>query len=91
VQEALTNVLRHAGPGAAATVRLRYASDGLALTVTDTGSGSGPASAGSPGSGGHGINGMRERAAAVGGTFTAGPGTDGGFQVTAELPAGGSA
>ncbi len=84
LQESLTNVLRHAGPGAAAHVCLRYQPDGLTLTVTDDGAANGvpavlPA-------GGHGIDGMRERAASVGGDLTAGPLPGGGFQVRAMLP-----
>ena len=81
LQESLTNVLRHAGPGAAAHVCLRYQPDGLAITVTDDG-----ASTGILAAGGHGIDGMRERAASVGGQLTAGPLPDGGFQVRALLP-----
>src|SRR5579862_1836423 len=67
LQESLTNVLRHAGPGAAAHVCLRYQPDGLAITVTDDGASTGVLAAG-----GHGIDGMRERAASVGGQLTAG-------------------
>jgi|SRR5579872_1412007 len=81
LQESLTNVLRHAGPGAAAHVCLRYQPDGLAITVTDDGASTGVLAAG-----GHGIDGMRERAASVGGQLTAGPLPDGGFQVRALLP-----
>ena len=84
LQESLTNVLRHAGPGAAAHVYLRYQPDGLTLTVTDDGAANG-ASAVLP-AGGHGIDGMRERAASVGGDLTAGPLPGGGFQVRAMLP-----
>jgi signal transduction histidine kinase len=108
LQESLTNVLRHAGPGAAATVRLRYAPDAVTITVTDDGTGldtagSGGADSGSAGSGGagggaggsdaassdgggHGIQGMAERAASVGGSLRAGPVASGGFVVTATLP-----
>jgi signal transduction histidine kinase len=86
IQESLTNVARHAGR-ATATVRLSYAPGWLGIEVSDTGrlpaAGTGRASAGS------GIAGMRERAAAVGGTLTAGPRPGGGFAVTARLPAGG--
>jgi len=86
LQESLTNVLRHAGPGAAATIFLRYEPGRLALTVTDNGT---PAPAeGGDGAGprGHGINGMRERAAAVGGVLTAGRKPGGGFEVMATIP-----
>ncbi len=145
LQESLTNVLRHAGPGAAAEVCLRYQPGFLTITVTDDGprgsvgnggAGRSPVTRGSrgsegshrsggdgsgdyggagspsvsggprgsegdgspPGSGGsrgvappgqqshHGIRGMRERAASVGGELTAGPLSGGGFQVKATLP-----
>ena len=77
-------MLRHAGPGAAAHVCLRYQPGGLTLTVTDDGAANG-VSAVLP-AGGHGIDGMRERAASVGGELTAGPLPGGGFQVRATLP-----
>jgi signal transduction histidine kinase len=87
VQESLTNVIRHAGPADAA-VKLRYHPDEIAIDVTDTGhgptAGSGPLAVG--GTAGHGQAGMRERAAAVGGTVQAGPRPGGGYQVTARLP-----
>jgi len=82
VQESLTNVLRHAGP-ATATVRVTYGSRELALEVIDDGKGSAPDAVAN---GGHGIVGMRERAAAVGGTLDAGPRPGGGFRVHAVLP-----
>jgi signal transduction histidine kinase len=81
VQEALTNVLRHAVP-ASATVTIVYGPERVAITVGDNGTGAAEASDGS----GHGITGMRERASAVGGTLTAGPRPQGGFEVTAVLP-----
>ena len=84
LQESLTNVLRHAGPGAAAHVCLRYRAGGLTITVTDDGTANG-FSAVLPADG-HGIDGMRERAASVGGELTAGPLPGGGFQVKATLP-----
>ena len=84
LQESLTNVLRHAGPGAAAHVCLRYQPEALTITVTDDGPANG-VSAVLP-AGGHGIDGMRERAASVGGELTAGPLPGGGFQVRAQLP-----
>ena len=87
VQESLTNVIRHAGPADAA-VSLRYHRDEIAIDVTDTGhgptAGSGPGAVG--GTAGHGQAGMRERAAAVGGTVQTGPRPGGGYQVTARLP-----
>jgi signal transduction histidine kinase len=85
VQEALTNVRRHAGPGATATVTLGYRPDGLSLVIEDNGRGA----AGEPdgaGAGGNGIAGMRARATALGGELTAGPGSAGGFRVEASLP-----
>jgi signal transduction histidine kinase len=87
IQESLTNAIRHAGP-ATATVSLGYAGSELVITVTDTGRGV-PAEAGAEGGGGHGLAGMRERAASVGGTVEAGPRTGGGFRVRARLPLGG--
>jgi signal transduction histidine kinase len=85
LQESLTNVLRHAGPGAAAHVCLRYQPEALTITVTDDGPANGGDLGGVP-PGGHGIDGMRERAASVGGELTAGPLPGGGFQVSALLP-----
>jgi signal transduction histidine kinase len=82
LQESLTNVLRHAGQGATATVLVSYRPGSLALTVTDNGD----AQEGASGGSGHGISGMRERAAAVGGTLTAGRRAEGGFEVSALLP-----
>ncbi len=80
VQEALTNARRHA-PGAAVDVELRYEDGALYLRIRDNGPG--PA----PDAGGHGLRGMRERAAAVGGTLRTGPAAGGGFLVEAMLPA----
>jgi signal transduction histidine kinase len=148
LQESLTNVLRHAGPQASATIRLRYGPEALTIEVTDDGAGppadrfatpaadpsasppadpsasppadpsasppadpsasppagpsaappagpsaappAGPAAEGNgssrAGQAGHGLTGMAERAAAVGGELTAGPGAAGGFTVLARLP-----
>jgi signal transduction histidine kinase len=85
VQEALTNTRRHAGP-ANARVALTYDGDGVTLQVEDDGVG---AAGGGPAEppGGNGLPGMRERAAALGGSLTAGPLVDGGFRVRARLPA----
>jgi signal transduction histidine kinase len=83
VQEALTNVLKHAGPCRAEVV-LGLAPDGTALDVTVTDDGCGSAS---PNGGGQGLVGMRERVAVLGGSFAAGPGEAGGFVVQARLPA----
>ena len=97
IQEALTNVVRHAGGGVRCTVSLGYADEALEVRVTDDGGGS-PAlvtaggRAGMPGrvpmaaGTGHGIIGMRERANLCGGEFSAGRLPAGGFRVTAVLP-----
>ena len=83
VQEALTNVGRHAD-ASRADVQLTYRSDSLEIEVTDDGRGeTATASSGS----GHGLIGMRERAGLYGGTVLAAPGTAGGFVVRATLPA----
>jgi signal transduction histidine kinase len=82
VQEALTNVLRHAGP-ATAMVRLTYDDDHLSVQVDDDGHGT---AAGWPPVGGNGLLGMRERIAALGGRLDAGPRPAGGFRVLATLP-----
>jgi len=87
VQESLTNVIRHAGP-ATAVVSLTYLADELRIDVSDTGRGASAASATGAAGGtvGHGLAGMSERAAAVGGTVETGPGSRGGFGVAARLP-----
>jgi signal transduction histidine kinase len=82
VQEALTNVARHAGP-AAATVLVRYGEEEVTVQVDDDGRG--PAARHQPASG-KGIAGMRERVAALGGELYAGPRPGGGFRVQARLP-----
>jgi signal transduction histidine kinase len=83
VQESLTNALRHAD---ATDVRVRVARAGAAVTVevADDGSGTARGAGGS----GSGLAGMRERAAALGGSLEAGPAADGGWRVAATLPAG---
>jgi signal transduction histidine kinase len=81
VQEALSNARRHA-PGAAVDVELHYAEDNLRLRIRDNGPGPPPA----PPAGGHGLIGMHERAAAVGGQLHTGAAAGGGFLVTASLP-----
>ena len=90
VQEALTNVSRHAG-AACASVRLHYTRETLSVQVVDDGKGpdvSTGTSTGIRSSGpGLGLVGMRERVSALGGRLQAGPQDDGGFQVRAELPA----
>lgn len=82
VQEGLTNVIKHAGPAATARVLLRRAGPTLEVSVVDDGRGAGATAPG----GGHGLVGMRERAAAYGGTVEAGPVAGGGFAVRARLP-----
>ena len=86
-QESLTNVLKHGGAGARATVALTRAPDGLHLVVTDDGRG---AAAEPAPLGGSGMIGMRQRANAVGGMLEAGPRAEGGFRVAAFLPAHGT-
>ncbi|MEO3973342.1 histidine kinase [Streptomyces sp. CAU 1734] len=81
VQESLTNAVRHGGPGVRIAVSVVRRDPHLRVAVTDNGGGPAPG-----GGSGHGITGMRERARSVGGTLTAGPGNDGGFEVSALLP-----
>ncbi|WP_242903359.1 sensor histidine kinase [Actinomadura terrae] len=84
VQESLTNVTRHAGPGpVTARVRIAYGERDIEVRVEDDGRG---AALLDDRPGGSGIRGMRERAAALGGTFDAGPRSGGGFGVVARLP-----
>jgi signal transduction histidine kinase len=87
VQESLTNVLRHAGPDAHAEVEVVIGPDAVRVRVEDNGRGVAPATEFPDGTGsGAGIAGMRERAAAIGGTLEAGPRPGGGWQVRAVLP-----
>jgi signal transduction histidine kinase len=90
VQEALTNVSRHAGH-ACASVRLHYAPETLSVQVDDDGKGpvisAGTSTGARPSGPGLGLVGMRERVSALGGQLQAGPQDDGGFRVRAELPA----
>jgi signal transduction histidine kinase len=79
VQEALTNVVKHAG-AAACRVTIEYGHDEVTLEVADHGRG------GPPGPGGHGLVGMRERALLCGGDLAADSLPDGGFRVRARLP-----
>ncbi len=81
-QEALTNVLKHAGPGPQVTVLVQWLPAALVLQISDDGRG---AAADSDGAG-HGLLGMRERAAMFGGTVSSGPRPGGGFRVRAEIP-----
>ena len=84
VQEALTNVRKHAGASAAATVRIGYAPDALVIEISDDGRGavSTLATTGA----GHGLMGMRERVDVYGGELFSGPRPGGGFVVRAVLP-----
>ncbi len=86
VQEALTNVTRHAR-ARAATVRVSYGERDVTVEIDDEGRGPGPHT---EGGGGRGIVGMRERVAALGGDLEAGPRPGGGFRVRARLPLDGS-
>ena len=81
VQEALTNVIRHAGTGVSAEVAIEVLDDRVTVSVRDEGEGG----EGGP-SGGHGLVGMRERVELLGGTFSAGRRSGGGFEVQAVLP-----
>jgi signal transduction histidine kinase len=82
VQESMTNVRRHAGPGAIATVTIDYGARALSVRVVDDGRGGSETAKSGEGTG---IAGMRTRAEALGGTLTAGP-TATGFVVAASLP-----
>jgi len=82
VQEALTNVIKHAGAGVSAEVALEQSGDDLRISVRDNGI---EASSHADGQG-HGMAGMRERVAVHGGVLTVGPGVAGGWEVRATLP-----
>jgi len=86
VQEALSNAARYA-PGARVRVQVAYGADRLRVSVADEGAVTGPAA---EAGGGHGLVGMRERVAMLGGSLTAGPVDGGGFAVVTELPYGDS-
>ncbi|MGX7672953.1 sensor histidine kinase [Plantactinospora sp. DSM 117369] len=90
IQEALTNVARHAGPATAA-IELDYRAESLTVRVDDDGSGNGSGNGGSDAVPGVGLVGMRERVAALGGSLHAGPRDGGGFAVRADLPCGAAA
>ncbi|MFF8675914.1 sensor histidine kinase [Streptomyces sp. NPDC015242] len=83
IQEALTNVQKHAGPQAKAEVSVVRVGPNIEITVLDDGTGEGETPAGG---GGHGLLGMRERVTALRGTLTTGPRYGGGFRVHAILP-----
>jgi signal transduction histidine kinase len=89
VQEALTNVVKHA-PGASATVEVAASSAGVRIEIADNG---GPSAASARANGashqpsaGHGLVGLRERVGAFGGWLVAGPRPGGGFRVLAHIP-----
>ncbi len=81
IQESLTNSRRHA-PGAAVDVALHYTGDALLLSIRDNG----PGPPATPPTNGHGLLGMRERTAAIGGELRTGPAAGGGFLVQVTLP-----
>ncbi|WP_405395798.1 sensor histidine kinase [Microbispora hainanensis] len=84
VQEALTNALKHGGPGTRAWVEVTYGRREIELRISDDGRG-----AAAPRMvGGHGLIGMRERAAMYGGSVDAAPRLGGGFRVVARIPVG---
>jgi signal transduction histidine kinase len=80
VQEALTNTLKHAGPGAEARVTLTFTADGVHIEVIDSGAGRS-----SPAIEGAGLRGMRERAAVYDGVVEAGPLDSGGWRIRTKL------
>lgn len=83
VQESLTNAVRHGGPNVSAKVTIEYGEAQLDVLILDDGRGP---SAGTGDGSGHGIVGMRERIAVLGGEFSAGSHTGGGYQVHAIIP-----
>lgn len=85
VQEALTNVVKHAGPGAQATIDLNWTPDGLSLKIGDNGRTAVPAKAR-----GRGLTGMRERVDLAGGNLHFGPRGDSGYLVKAHIPLAGT-
>jgi signal transduction histidine kinase len=85
VQEALTNVVKHAGP-AQAQVTIGYRDQDVTVEVTDDGRGAAALAGDGRGGTGHGLVGMRERVAAFGGDLETGPRPGGGFRVAARLP-----
>lgn len=85
VQESLTNVMKHAGPGSSVTIEITWGSERLALRIGDDGGGR-VVQTEAHRSAGVGLAGLRERAASAGGQLRAGPVDGGGFEVVAELP-----
>jgi signal transduction histidine kinase len=84
VQEALANVVRHAGPGSRAQVTVDATRERVQIRVVDDGQGA----ADSPDAGGQGLRGMKERVTLMGGELRTGPLAEGGFEVSVELPTG---
>lgn len=84
VQEALTNTLKHGGPGTRASVEVAFGHDEIKLEIADDGQGAPALQV----VGGHGLAGMRERAALYGGTLQAAPRIGGGFHVSVRMPVG---
>jgi signal transduction histidine kinase len=82
VQEALTNIRKHAGPAATAAVSLHYGESTIGILVGDDGRGAAALDDGR----GHGLLGMRERVAVYGGTVRSGPKVGGGYEVVVQLP-----
>ncbi|GAA2022099.1 hypothetical protein GCM10009839_19200 [Catenulispora yoronensis] len=85
VQEALTNTVKHAGAGARAEIVLDYGASEISVEIRDDGRGS-AATVPDSRARGLGLPGMRERVRLLGGRFSAGPGSEGGFGVRATLP-----
>lgn len=83
IQESLTNTFRHGGPDVSAKVTIEYGEDHIEVLVIDNGRG---AATGTGDGVGHGIIGMRERIAVLGGEFGAGPHSGGGYEVRARIP-----
>lgn len=81
VQEATTNIIKHAGPSLNVSIGIEHRDPGLVITVTDDGRGAAAAT-----TDGHGLTGMNERAEILGGTLRAGPRIGGGFEVVASIP-----
>jgi signal transduction histidine kinase len=82
VQETLTNVMKHSTPGSEARIQIRIRDDSVLVDITDDG----PPLRSAPASGGHGVNGMRERVLAWGGKISVGPMEPTGWRVRAVLP-----
>jgi signal transduction histidine kinase len=86
VQEALTNVVKHAGPAQAQVVVVGYGDQEITMEITDDGRGAAVLAGDGRAGSGHGLIGMRERVALFDGDLEAGPRSGGGFRVAARLP-----